>query len=204
MLLAYCGGKVRFQIHDAAVSRKNVMKQGNGSRYFIWIHCAAPTERPALILMTGLMGTGKSVLARSLASRLGAEILQMDVLRKEMLNIPVTDHHFAEFGQGIYSDAVTRRTYAEALSRAEEMIRLGKSVIIDASYKRREERLKAKSAAGRLDADFYAIECRCPEDVEGAAEKRLSETGGTDGGGIYQAQKKIALSTNLSAGETSL
>lgn len=205
---AYVRGKVvGFKIHDAAVSQKERDEaRETASRYFDLAYtCAARLERPALILMTGLMGTGKSVLARSLASRLGAEILQMDVLRKEMLNIPVTDHHFAEFGQGIYADAVTRRTYAEALSRAEEMIRLGKSVIIDASYKRREERLKAKSAAGRLDADFYAIECRCPEDVlKERLEKRLSETGEASDGRweIYQAQKKdFDPVDELSAGE---
>jgi hypothetical protein len=192
---AYVRGKVvGFKIHDEAVSQKERDEAGETAcRYFDLAYSyACRSEKPALILMTGLMGTGKSVLARNLASRLGAEILQMDVLRKELLNIPVTDHHFAAFGQGIYSDEVTRRTYAEALTRAEEIIRKGKPVIIDASYKRREERLKVKSAAERLQADFYVIECRCPEDVlKLRLERRLSEKGEASDGRweIYLAQR---------------
>jgi len=192
---AYVRGKVvGFKIHDNAVSQKerDEAKETAGRYFDLAYTCASRLERPTLILMTGLMGTGKSVLARNLAFRLGAEILQMDVLRKELLNIPSTDHHFSGFGEGIYSEDVTRRTYAEALIRAEEILRKGKPVIIDASYKRREERLKAKSAAERLQADFYVIGCQCTEDVlKGRLEKRLSETGEASDGRweIYQAQK---------------
>jgi len=192
---AYVRGKVvGFKIHDKTVSQKerDEAKETAGRYFDLAYTCAGRLESPALILMTGLMGTGKSVLARNLASRLGAEILQMDVLRKELLDIPSTDHHFAAFGQGIYSDDVSRRTYAEALTRADEILRKGKTVIIDASYKRREERLKAKSAAEQLQADFYVIECKCHEDVlKGRLEKRLSEAGEASDGRweIYQAQK---------------
>lgn len=193
---AYVRGKVvGFKIHDAAVSQKEREEaRETAGRYFdLACTCAVRLEKPALILMAGLVGTGKSVLARNLASRLGAEILQMDALRKELLNIPATDHHYAEFGQGIYSDEISRRTYAEALDRAEGILKKGKPVIIDASYKRRGERLKAKSTAERLHVDFYVIECLCPEDVlKDRLEKRLSEAGEASDGRweIYQAQKE--------------
>jgi len=193
---AYVRGKVvGFKIQDRAVSQEERDEaKATAGRYFDLAYtCAGRPEKPALILMTGLMGTGKSVLARNLALRLGAEILQMDVLRKELLNIPATDHHFEAFGQGIYSESVTRRTYAGALERAEDILRKGKSVIIDASYKRREERLKAKSSAEGLKADFHVIECRCPEEIlKGRLSRRLTEAGEVSDGRweIYQVQKK--------------
>jgi len=188
------GKVIGFRINDKAISQKERDEaRKTAGRYFDLAYTyASRPERPALILMTGLMGTGKSVLARNLAVRLGAEILQMDVLRKELLNIPATDHHFEAFGQGIYSDRVTRLTYSEALNRAEEILRKGKPVIIDASYKRRGERLQAKSAAVRLQADFYVVECRCPEDLlKERLNKRLAETGEASDGRweIYLAQK---------------
>ncbi|SEL93428.1 hypothetical protein SAMN04489760_10143 [Syntrophus gentianae] len=192
---AYVRGKVvGFKIQDSAVSQaERDEARATAGRYFdLAYSCAGRAERPALILMTGLMGTGKSVLARNLAARLGAEILQMDVLRKELLNISPTDHHFSEFGQGIYSEEVTRRTYAEALNRATEILGRGKPVIIDASYKRREERQKAKSLAERLKADFYVIECRLPEEIlKERLDRRLTEAGEASDGRweIYLAQK---------------
>jgi len=193
---AYVRGKVvGFKIQDKAVSQEErEQARATAQRYFDLAYtCAGRREKPAMILMTGLMGTGKSVLARALALRLGAEILQMDVLRKELLNIPAADHHFEAFGEGIYSEDVTRRTYAEALERAADLLRKGKPVIVDASYKRREERLKAKSVAEGLKADFYVIECRCPEEVlKERLIRRLTEAGEASDGRweIYQAQKR--------------
>ncbi len=188
------GKVIGFKIQDPAVDRKEREEaRETAARYFDLAYtCASRPERPTLILTAGLMGTGKSVLARMLAPRVGAEILQMDVLRKELLNIPATDHHFAAFGEGIYTEDMTRRTYAEALNRAEAALKKGQSIIIDASYKRREERSRAKGLAERLQADFRVIDCRCREEVlRERLNRRLTEAGEASDGRweIYLAQK---------------
>ncbi len=165
---AYVRGKVvGFRLDDNAIGASDREEAARtAARYFDLAYtCAARLERPALILVAGLMGTGKSVLARNLAPRLGAEILRMDVLRKERLALKPTDRRREDFGQGIYADDVSRETYAEALRRAEDRLAAGGSVIIDASYKRQDERRRAEVLARRYGAAFHIVECRCPEAV---------------------------------------
>jgi len=192
---AYVRGKViGFRLHDSSIRQEEREEAAEtASRYFdLAFTYAARPERPMLILMAGLMGTGKSVRAKLLAPRIGADIIQTDVLRKEILNIAHNERHYEDFGKGIYGDEFTRKTYARALEIASEKMKEGKSVIIDGSYKNRTYRQEAIDAAKKLDADFFIIECICPDDV---IKKRLearksNKKEASDGRWeIYQAQK---------------
>jgi aminoglycoside phosphotransferase family enzyme/predicted kinase len=193
---AYVRGKVTsFKLDDKGIDegeKKEAIE--TASRYFeLASSYAALLEKPTIILMTGLMGTGKSVLAEKLASLLGAEMLRTDVMRKNLLNIPSAEHHFEEFGKGIYSKEMTEKTYAEALILTESIIEKGGSVIVDASFKRRAERNNFSSLADKTGADFFIIECTCPEDtIKSRLEKRmLRKEDASDGRWeIFQAQKK--------------
>jgi uncharacterized protein len=165
---AYVRGKVvGFMIQDPAVKedeRRGALQ--TAARYFeLACAYAARPERPALILMAGLMGTGKSVLAKGLAPLIGAELIRTDVLRKELLAIRPAERRTEAFGLGIYSDEISRQTYQEALRIAADALGKGRSAIIDASYKRRSERLRAAAIAQNLGVDFYIIECVCPEEI---------------------------------------
>ncbi|MDI6776108.1 MAG: AAA family ATPase [Syntrophales bacterium] len=192
---AYVRGKVTsFMIDD-----KTMREEGRrvaveaASRYFDLAYTyAARLEKPTLILMAGLMGTGKSVLARNIAPRLGAEVIRTDVLRKKIFHLAPTERHYEDFGKGIYSDEVSRRTYEKALAIACEKLQEGRSVIIDASYKRREERMKAARAAEKALADFFVIECICPEEViKERLHARTSDSDETSDGRweLFQTQK---------------
>lgn len=192
---AYVRGKViSFRIDDRGIPEAQRQEAvAEALRYFeLSYSYAARLEKPTLILMAGLMGTGKSVLAQCIAPRLGAEVVRTDVIRKEMLRIAPAERHHEEFNVGIYSEEVNRRTYEEALRKALEMLREGKSVIIDASYKKRGERLNARAAAQELKADFFVVECTCPEEiVRVRLGRRLLDTGEPSDGRweIFQAQK---------------
>jgi predicted kinase len=142
--------------------------------------------------MAGLMGTGKSVLAHNLAPRLGAEVIRTDVLRKELFAHNSTKQHPDSFGHGIYSGELSLRTYAKALELATDELHRGRSVIIDASYKRREERLRAADAAKTGNAGFFVIECVAPEGIvkERLDARWMAGTDPSDGRWeLYIAQK---------------
>ena len=192
---AYVRGKVvSFRLDDPAISPEEREAAGRtAGRYFDLAYTyAARLERPTLILMTGLTGTGKSVIAREIAPRLGAAITRTDVVRKELLGIVPSQHHYEGFGEGIYSKEMSRRTYEEALKRALSHLGAGRSVIIDAAYMKKEEREKAVGAAQKIGADYFVVECICPDEI---AKKRLlsrmSEPGEPSDGRweIYLAQK---------------
>jgi predicted kinase len=65
-------------------------------------------------------------------------------------------------------------------------------VVLDASFIRAEERLKAKRLAEETGADFYIIECTLDEsDIKKRLEGRLKRGSVSDGRWeIYQPQKK--------------
>jgi hypothetical protein len=193
---AYVRGKVTsFRLDDQGTNPEGKREIRRMARkYFDLAYTyAARLEKPTLILITGLMGTGKSALGRRLAPRLGAEIIRSDVLRKEMLRINPTERHPDAFGEGIYNDDVSRQTYDKALDTAREKLRAGQSVIIDASFKRRAERMKACEAAKNMGCPFFIIECRCPDAVakERLERRTLNRAEASDGRwDIFEAQKK--------------
>ncbi|MEA3471445.1 MAG: AAA family ATPase, partial [Thermodesulfobacteriota bacterium] len=103
------------------------------------------------------------------------------------------EHHYEDFGKGIYSRQMTEKTYSETLKMTESIIEKGGSVIVDASFKKRAERNKFSSLADTTGADFFIIECICPEDtIRTRLDKRmLNKKEASDGRWeIFQAQKK--------------
>ena len=192
---AYVRGKViSFRTSDRTIrteDRDDAVRIA-ASYFDLAYTCAARLEKPALILVAGLMGAGKSVLARHMAPRLGAEIIRMDVLRKELQRLSPGERRHEDFGRGIYAEGISEKTYEKALEQAEMKLRKGKSVIIDASFKRRRDREKARALAGQCLADFFVVECVCPESViRKRLEERLADrTEASDGRWeIFEAQK---------------
>jgi len=93
----------------------------------------------------------------------GASVIQMDALRKKMCQIDPTERHPENFGHGIYDRDTTQKAYQEAFDQTEKMLGEGKSVIIDASFAKRDHRIAAKNVAKRLNIPFLTLECVCPD-----------------------------------------
>jgi uncharacterized protein len=193
---AYVRGKVisfRLDQKEIPASERSQITDIAGRYFNLATSYAARLEKPVLILTAGLMGSGKSYQARVLAERFGASIIRSDVLRKELLNIVPATRHYESFGQGIYSDDISRRTYDKAYELAASQIKNGKPVIIDASFKRRSEREKAMNLARELNVSFYVIECTSPDEIiKKRLDKRMQEKDNASDGRweIFLEQKK--------------
>jgi uncharacterized protein len=120
---------------------------------------------PAMIVVFGLSGTGKSTLARTLSRRLGFDLISSDVIRKQLAGIPPTSRAGAEYGGGIYGEGFTRRTYLTMLAEAEERLHKRRGVILDATFRHRDERRLAVEAAARTGIRALFVECRVPAEV---------------------------------------
>jgi aminoglycoside phosphotransferase family enzyme/predicted kinase len=112
---------------------------------------------PTLFLMCGLMGCGKTTLARALAFELGLPVIRSDLLRKELSGLPATERVHAGYGEHIYQNDVTRRTYATLAQRAAAYLTAGSGVIIDASFTAAEHREHFCQLATRLQVPCYIL-----------------------------------------------
>jgi aminoglycoside phosphotransferase family enzyme/predicted kinase len=171
---AYVRGKVTsFRLEDPGIPpQEKSLPSKEARRYFNLSHYyATRLNRPLLVAIGGLMGTGKSTVAQFLSEALGWEWLRSDVIRKELAHIPPSEHRFEKFHQGIYSPDFTRKTYRAFFDRAQTLMQRGKSVILDGSFMKKADREEALKAAQKAKADFLFIECQCPV---GEIKKRMA------------------------------
>jgi len=189
---AYVRGKVEgFKLDDpyiAPAEKGQILEVA--SSYFD-LADSYTRSKPALFITTGLVGTGKTFSAQALAKRLGLVVISSDVTRKKLASIPLTEHRFEEFDSGIYSAEFSRKTYGKMFTEARDILAEGGSVILDASFIRAEERLKAKKLAAELGADFFIVECSLDEEtIKQRLAQRLEEGSTSDGRWeIYPSQK---------------
>jgi aminoglycoside phosphotransferase family enzyme/predicted kinase len=125
---------------------------------------ASAAARPVLALMSGLMGTGKTTLARELARRFALVYLSSDVTRKQLAGLLPREHRYLAFGQGIYAEDFSRRTYAALLAEAATWLNRGLSVVVDASFMRQGERDLASQLAADRGVRLVALECTCSDE----------------------------------------
>ncbi len=119
-----------------------------------------------LVVTFGLMGVGKTTVARALAQARGWPVVQSDTVRKDLAGLEPTTPARFEFGQGIYSEDFSRRTYEEMRRRAGELLEKGAAgVILDASFKSAEERARVRELARQKGAQAVFVYCFCPQEV---------------------------------------
>jgi predicted kinase len=148
---------------------------------------------PRLIVFSGLMGTGKSTLARELSFELGLDMITSDILRKELAGLSKTERRWDEYNEGIYTADFTGKTYGEMFRRAEDILRKGQSVILDASFSRKEERFRAMDLARKTGAEISFFRAVCSDEtVRERLRERESDTSEPSDGRweLYSRQKR--------------
>ena len=123
----------------------------------------ASRGRPALVAVCGLAGTGKSTVSRMLQCRTGFELLNSDRIRKHVAGVPQAFHGDTPYGAGIYSPAFDRLTYHALFAEAAGRLRDGCGVIIDATFKRPEDRGTALATARQFGMPVLFVECRADQ-----------------------------------------
>ena len=134
--------------------------------------------RVSLILVGGPPGTGKSTLSAGLADALGCAVLSSDHIRKELAGLPEETHSPAAVGHGIYTAEWTDRTYREMVRRAEVLLAMGESVVLDATWGDAGTRALAADLAHRTSSDLIELRCNLP--AETAAERIAARESASD------------------------
>jgi aminoglycoside phosphotransferase family enzyme/predicted kinase len=141
----------------------------------------SPRRRPALVLVGGLPGTGKSTLARSLAEGAGCAAVRSDAVRKELAGLAPDEPSPPHLRDALYSAQSTQRTYAECLRRAEEHLFDGRRVIVDANFRKESQRQPFLDAAVRWGVPAVFLVCEAgPETVRERLAARRGDASDAD------------------------
>ena len=120
-------------------------------------------KQPKLIIMHGLSGSGKSVLASDLAAQLPGILIRSDIERKRYRpsKFAVED----EPPTNLYHPDQIRATYERLFTKARCILQCGHTVILDATFLRHEWREHALRIAIECHAEFRIVDCQAPVEL---------------------------------------
>lgn len=112
---------------------------------------STPHGRPALIVIMGLPGVGKSHIARLLSAQIGAAHVASDELRSRL------------FIAASYADDENRAVFAVAGALVDSLLSAGHRVVLDATNLRARNRERALSLARQRDVPVVFVYVDAPE-----------------------------------------
>ena len=182
---AYVRGKIAsFTSSDPAVSEPERRAQRNLARHYFGLayRYAGGGGHPSLVVLYGLMGTGKSSIARFLRDEMGWYLISTDSVRKQISGVGKDTRVYVPYNEGLYSPAMNRRTYEEVCRRAENLLKAGFSVAVDGAFKKQDERLPVIELARRTDANLLFLRTTCdPTEQRRRLERRQLHHTRSDG-----------------------
>lgn len=131
---------------------------------------------PAVMIAHGVTGTGKSTVAQSLVTYLGAIRVRSDVERKRLQGLTIADRSDSELNQQIYSPKATQETYQHLAQVAEWIVQAHYPVVVDATFLQKAQRDTFEQLASRLQIPFLIIECQASDATLQARVQRRKTT----------------------------
>lgn len=113
-----------------------------------------------LLITCGLPGTWKTETSEEVSKIKGYPILRTDLIRKELLK-----------GEDIFDEKVASNmdkrmmVYDEMFRQADESLRKGDGVILDATFVTQSLRGRAAAIAAKRDKTFVILQTHCPQEV---------------------------------------
>jgi predicted kinase len=120
----------------------------------------AVLEPRTLLITCGLPGTWKTETAEEISKIKGYPILRTDLIRLEVLK------NEDIFDEKVASNMGKRElVYDETFRRAEDLLKKGRSVILDATFVTQELRRRAAAIAAKHNMTFAILQTHCSEEV---------------------------------------
>jgi aminoglycoside phosphotransferase family enzyme/predicted kinase len=118
-----------------------------------------------LVVVSGRPGTGKTSVARMLSGATGWKVLRSDEIRKELAGMSPQVAAPAGYETGIYRERFTTKVYEAMMARAKELVTMGESVILDATFSDPAWQERVARVAEETHSDLIAIRCTAPQEV---------------------------------------
>ena len=113
-----------------------------------------------MLITHGVSGSGKSHWTQKLLERFpGAIRIRSDVERKRLFGLDPLEDSGSSLGQGLYTPAVSAQTYERLLELADGLLAAGHSVLVDATFMKRDHRQPFRDLAAQRGAPFILLSC---------------------------------------------
>jgi predicted kinase len=160
---AWVRGKVAaFLAADPSTPPEKAVRKAEEARALFALarsYTEARSGVPPLIAVGGVIGSGKSTLAEALGQATGVPVLSSDRTRKALVGVHATERA----PERAYSAAFSARTFDELFRRAAVVLESGRGVVLDATFRERDLRLRARDLARRCGRRFVFAETVCDE-----------------------------------------
>src|SRR5437764_513430 len=148
------------------------------ARYFrLALQYAVAGSGPLVLVLMGGVGTGKSTIAKRLASELNWPVLSSDEIRKRLAGVSLTQRTPPELRVKIYSAQMTQHTYKKLIKdglavigcsrdrRSRPLTRVG--VVLDATFSTRALREFLRDQCKKASVRFQFVELEVdPEEIK--------------------------------------
>ncbi len=185
---AYVRGKVATMLAaDHSAHFRTRERAGQEARRYFTLALASERRSllpPVVVAVGGQLAAGKSTIADLIGIEIAAPVVDSDRTRKALMGVEPTEPLHEAPWQGAYAPEVSARVYDELFRRASAVVSSGRSVILDASFRTKALRARARAFAQQAGAPFHFIECRATAELAKARLRVRAEHAGVSDGRI--------------------
>jgi aminoglycoside phosphotransferase family enzyme/predicted kinase len=159
------------------------------ARYFrLALRYAIGGSKPLILVVMGGVGTGKSTIAKRLASEVNWPVFSSDEIRKTIAGVPLTQRSPPELRAKLYSAQMTRRTYRKLIGDGLSVIGCSRgrrprpfqphnAVILDATFSTQALRkfLREECKKANVPIQFVELEID-PDEIKNRLRLRDAKT----------------------------
>ena len=197
---------VRGKVESIQATEKETTNSGEhqkqAARYFrLALRYGIAGAEPFILVVMGRVGTGKSTIAKRLASELDWPVFSSDETRKTLTGVPLTQRTPSELRAKIYSARMTQKTYGKLLEDGFAVIgscsrgrrpRLQprNGVILDATFSTRALRKFLRDECKKANVPIQFIELEIgPDEIKNRLKLRDENTAKTSDARLEDFEK---------------
>ena len=200
---AFVRGKVESIQATEKETTNSEEHQKQAVRYFrLALGYAIASAEPLILVVMGRVGTGKSFIAKRLASELDWPVFSSDETRKTLTGVPLTQRTPSELRAKIYSARMTQKTYGKLLEsgfaaigccsrgRRPRLPQPHNGVILDATFSTRALRKFLRDECKKANVSIQFVELEVdPNEIKNRLKLRDEKTAETSDARLEDFEK---------------